>query len=131
MRTRAVLVVAGALALGLAPAGFAQEPDDEPVPEATATPEGCEKRGPGTDGDYAYCPGVCADDEETTDADYVYCVVANSGGAPPRPKRRTAAAQPLAAQALPMTGGEPWLVAACGAGFLMAGTGLRLRARPR
>ena len=134
------------LALALAPAAFAQqEPveaiDDEPVAEATATPEpepgpeeGCEERGPGTDGDYAYCPDPCVNDEELTDADYVYCVQANSGGGPPpAPKRRTpaAAVQPLAAQTLPMTGGEPWLIAACGAGFMLAGSGLRLRARPR
>ena len=110
------------------------EADPDPEPEATATPEGCDDRGAGTDGDYAYCPGICADDE-STDADYVYCVQADSGGGPPVPKRKrtspASAIQPLPAQQLPLTGSEPWLIAACGAGFLMAGAGLRLRARPR
>lgn len=117
--------------------GTSDPPDEseeaEPEPEATASP--CRDRGQGTDGDYAYCPGICADDDESTDADYVYCVQADSGGGPPTPKRKrsspAAAVQPLPAQHLPLTGGEPWLIAACGAGFLMAGTGLRLRARPR
>ena len=149
---RRALTLAVALLALAAPGALAQDPFDDPVepeptavPEATATPEepepettptpdGCGDRGPGTDGDYAYCPGICADDE-STDADYVYCVEADGGGGPsPAPKRRSrraSAVQPLPAQQLPLTGGEPWLIAACGAGFLLAGTGLRLRARPR
>ena len=121
-----VTMAAAALALALAPAAVAQGPsdDDEPVPAATVTP-GCE-RGPGTDADYAYCLDPCIRGGD--DADYAYCVEAESGGTVPRPRRR-AAVQPFAVQTLPMTGGEPWLIAACGAGFLLAGSGLRLRAR--
>jgi hypothetical protein len=134
-----------------APAALAQDavdPFDDPAePEvtATATPEeptpdapepdgpGCERVGTGPD---SYCLDLC--DFQGDDADYTYygpeCVEANAGGGGPPPERRerpASAVRPLAAQQLPLTGGEPWLIAACGAGFVMAGSGLRLRARPR
>ena len=124
--------------LALAPAAvLAQEPeeelDDEPVPAATAPPPGCE-RGMGTDADYAYCPDICEIDGADGDYAYADCEYANAGAPERGPKRRAAgpaaAVQPLAAtqQPLPMTGQETWLIAGFGAGFLLAGAGLRLRA---
>lgn len=136
MRLHAVLATLAAVAALAPAAALAQDPEDgpgdEPDTEAVAPP-GCE-RGPGTDADYAYCPDdVC--EEANDDADYVYDVYClASPGSGPVPKRRpqprpAAAVQPLAAQTLPMTGGEPWLVAAAGLSFLLAGSGLRLRYR--
>ena len=153
-RGLSTFIAFAALLPAFAPAAFAQDPVDPfddpstPEPAATATPgapapdppepdtpeaeaEDCD-RVEGTD----YCLDPCR--FQGDDADYAYgtdCLYDAAGGGeppPPRRKRRAAAAvQPLPAGQLPMTGGEPWLIAACGAGFLMAGSGLRLRARAR
>jgi hypothetical protein len=133
MRRLLLLLCTLLLAAAMAPAALAQDPD-EPVddvptvepddgildpeeipPESTPFPEPC-------------APGAPA--PEGTDADYYYyCDAAPTAGRPPESPRRespTAQVQPLAAQQLPLTGSEPLLMALFGAGFLLAGAGLRL-----
>ncbi len=109
----------------------------EPVPTPTA---GIEEEAPGVgdedvddpvddedpvEGDDAYTCG----DEVGTDGDYVYCAAAGAGP-PETPKRKdrpeVAAAQPLAAGALPYTGAPVGLVAGLGVALLLTGTGLRM-----
>ena len=131
------LLVAVALMLALAPAAVAQDEDDdgplvdEPVATVTPVPDPCD-RPPGSDGDYAYCDDPC-ERPAGTDGDYAYC----PSSPPPRPRplfasgpgvKKKAAAQPLAAGTLPVTGSEPLLIALVGLGFLLAGAGLRLSA---
>lgn len=127
--------IAVLLVLALAPVAIAQEDEDvEPEPTTTVVPvDGCD-RGPGTDADYAYCGDPSCEDADQVygagaDADYVYgCPTSDGvplpstpgGGAIPR-------ARPIAAATLPLTGGEAPLLALLGAGFLLVGTGLRLR----
>jgi hypothetical protein len=135
---RLLLVLLALLALAAAPAAYAQEPtptpteeaddgildDDEIPPESTPAPEApC---GDGADADYQYCNPCSAD---SPDADYNYCLENAGGAPPPTPKRAPAATQPLQAAQLPLTGGNPALVALFGAGLLLTGLGLR-RAAP-
>ncbi|HVL97411.1 MAG TPA: hypothetical protein VM266_16260 [Solirubrobacteraceae bacterium] len=150
--TRSLLLALAVLALAAAPAlaqdagapvqdvsppttvvevpGDGDDPDADP--DAEATPDPCE-RPPGTDGDYADCGDPCVGDVDYgTDADYMYCAAGGGGGddsggpSPPRP--RPVVAQPLPADQLPLTGGEPLALALAGLAFLMCGAGLRLRA---
>lgn len=133
-----LLVVAVLAGLVLATPAPAQ------VPDATPTP-GCE-RGAGTDADYADCrepvcrpAGTdadhdyvnCCEEVDGTDADYAYACLESRGvpGSGPAPRRAApaSAVRQLAAQTLPMTGGEPLALAAAGLGLLLAGAGLRLR----
>jgi len=139
---RRLLLVLLAL-LVCAPAAFAQdatptpvpteeaddgilEPDEIP-PEETATPEApCTVEG--ADADYQYCG--C--DVAGADGDYQYCAAGSGGAPPPTPAPKPGAAaqtRPLAARALPYTGGDPALVALFGLGLLLTGLGLR-RAGP-
>lgn len=131
---RLLLLASALLALSAAPA-FAQDatptatPDDSvlrqdqvpPVstPEAPTTP--CPE---GADADYSYCnpcqsPGA--------DGDYAYCAESGAGGEPPPvPKGMpTAAVRRIAAHQLPLTGGDPLLLALFGTGLLLTGLGLR------
>ncbi len=141
-----MLTIVLAMTLALAAPAAAQEeadptptpspelvaPDEIPGPQETPPP-GCE-RGEGTDADYAYCPDdVC--EEDSDDADYTYGCEEAAGGAPgsapaaPPAPRPASAVRPLAAQTLPVTGGEPAIIGAVGIAFLLAGAGLRLRVR--
>ena len=131
---RLLLLASALLALSATPA-FAQDatptatPDDSvlrqdqvpPVstPEAPAAP--CPE---GADADYSYC-NPCQ--SSGADGDYAYCAENGAGGQPPPvPEARpVAAVQPIAAHQLPLTGGDPLLVALFGTGLLMTGLGLR------
>jgi hypothetical protein len=137
---RLLLLTCARLALSAAPA-FAQDPTPTPTatpddsvlqqdqvppvstPEAPATP--CPE---GADGDYSYC-NPCH--SAGADGDYAYCAASGEGAQPPPAPTSvpTAAVQPIAAHQLPLTGGDPLLVALFGAGLLLTGLGLR-RAGP-
>ena len=119
--------------LALVPAvAFAQEESPTPEPSPTVAPEAPDdacQRG-GADADYVYCD---QDDScvEGADSDYVYDVECfpsagegddeSGGGGPPPAPRALPAAQ------LPLTGGEPLVIALLGAAFVLLGAGLRPR----
>jgi hypothetical protein len=148
MRRPTVLLAALLLALLAAPAAtLAQDPASTPSPEATVAPDDPDDDvlapdeippestpepdrpcgGPEVDGDYAPCT-PCP--ESGADADYQYCLPLEAGRGEGTPEPAAVAARPLATRQLPLTGGDPLVVALLGAGLLLAGTGLRLRLRP-
>lgn len=86
----------------------------------------------GADADYAYCEQEeCV---EGADEDYVYDVACFPGaaGGDPRPGGGEGpAARALPAAQLPLTGGEPLVIALFGAAFVLLGAGLRPRGAAR
>lgn len=154
-----VLLCAVVLGLGAAPAlAQDPDPTQTPgateqvEPEGTATPDdpiveedpystpGCEEAD-GTDTDYTYCG--CSADSVGTEGDYVYCAAAVPGGGEPRSRarrRRTSGPRSRSREdavsavrtlpaSLPLTGGSPLVIALIGVGFVLIGTGGRLRLR--
>lgn len=148
MRRLLVLLVALLLALFAAPA-FAQDDPDDPVsnddpdveqvdpddedvipddPEDDYT-DGCDYTS--GEGDYQYCGCSFGG----TEGDYTYCEdAAGNGGPPPIDKDGggpgiAPVVQTLSATELPLTGGDPGLVALAGAGLLLAGAGGRRLSR--
>ena len=106
------------------------EPDEIP-PEDTPQPEAppCGENTP----DAVY---GCTCSSDSPDADYQYCEEgAGSSGPPPAPAPNVPApaaatqTRPVSLKQLPLTGGDPALVALFGLGLLMTGLGLR-RAGP-
>lgn len=147
-----ILLCAAVLCLGAAPA-LAQEPAPTPDPDATeqldpeetAVPDdeivdgedaytapGCEGAD-GTDGDYTYCG--CRD-TVGMEGDYLYCAASPTSATAPAVEKRTERrrSEPAAVNAsqalpasLPLTGGNPSVVALIGLGFVLVGLGGRLR----
>src|SRR5690349_8533977 len=141
---RLLLLACALLALSAAPA-FAQDATPPPTATPTATPDDSVLRQDevppvstpdtpdspcpeGADADYNYC-NPCQTPGAGADGDYSYCPEAAGGAGRPPVGTPAAAVVPIAAHQLPLTGGDPLLVALFGTGLLLTGLGLR-RAGP-